>query len=91
VSEPTDMFGFPLVAAEPGPPFVVRKYGHLVHVTDEELRWAEDVRQAQEAFSALPLEEQRRLRAEAEARAAVEKAERTCPNCGCDPDEHGGY
>lgn len=26
----------------------------------------------------------------AEERQAREKAERACPHCGCDPDEHGG-
>lgn len=91
MNEPTDVFGFPLVAADDGPPLVVKKHRHIVHVTDEELRWAEEFRRAQEAFNALPPEEQRRIRAEAEARQAAEKAERTCPHCGCDPDEHGGY
>lgn len=42
-------------------------------------------------FAALPPEEQKRILAEREERRAREKAERTCPTCGCDPDEHGGY
>lgn len=42
-------------------------------------------------FKALPLEEQARILAEREAAEAAAKAERTCPHCGCDPDEHGGY
>lgn len=42
-------------------------------------------------FAALPPEEQARILAENEERRAREKAERTCPHCGCDPDEHGGY
>lgn len=41
-------------------------------------------------FEALPIEEQQRILAEDEERRAREKAERTCPHCGCDPDEHGG-
>lgn len=41
-------------------------------------------------FKALPPEEQARILAECEAERAAAKAERTCPHCGCDPDEHGG-
>lgn len=45
----------------------------------------------QTKFDALPAEEQARILAEDEQRRAREKAERTCPHCGCDPDEHGDY
>jgi len=42
-------------------------------------------------FNALPPEEQARILAEQEAERAAAKAARTCPHCGCDPDEHGDY
>lgn len=51
----------------------------------------EHLAEQQRQFAALPLEEQARLLAEREAERAAAKAERTCPHCGCDPDEHGGY
>lgn len=51
----------------------------------------EHLAEQERQFAALPLEEQKRLRAEREAERAAAKAERTCPHCGCDPDEHGGY
>jgi hypothetical protein len=41
------------------------------------------------AFRALPVEEQARILAEQAAKAEAERLERTCPHCGCDPQEHG--
>lgn len=69
----------------------VKKIAYFMPVSEEQLRWAEEDRRAQEEFDALPQAEQDRLCAEAAERRAIEKAERTCEHCGCDPDEHGGY
>lgn len=51
----------------------------------------EKLEQERAAFVALPPEEQARiLRQRAEEQEAARLA-RTCPHCGCDPEEHGGY
>ena len=82
-----------LFAANPsmGRRIKVRKIGVWLPVTQEELDEHRDFLERVRAFNALPPQEKARLSAEREERHAREKAERTCPHCGCDPDEHGGW
>lgn len=77
----------------------VKKYSHFLHVAREEMDdrlpsfvdMLKGLEEEQRRFNALPAEEQARILAERAAADTAAKAERTCPHCGCDPDEHGGY
>lgn len=54
------------------------------------LEMMEQWEQERAAFEALPAEEQERILAEREAEREAARLARTCPHCGCDPEEHGG-
>lgn len=84
--------------AQPDPdqaPFTVQKIGYLMPISEAALRESKEfwdgIAENERRRAALTPEQRAAEDAEWEERRAREKAERTCPHCGCDPDEHGDY
>lgn len=81
-------------ASEFGGPFKIQKISAYLPISADYLRMIEEdareMAEAQARWDPMTPEEQAKATAEHEERLAREKAERTCPHCGCDPDEHGG-